>query len=157
VQLLGDIRGLLHATSDEQIGSQALCDELMALVERPWSEWRKGKPISPNQLARLLRPFGVSSRNLRCSTGVLKGYVAEDFHECFARYLPLAPELALSNRYNATSLSQRGDEPVFQSATPRACSGSENAVIHAPSAASSGVADRNRDSPEDEEDCLVLE
>jgi hypothetical protein len=53
-------------------------------------EIREGRPISPVQLAKLLKPFGISPRDVRLGTEVLKGYHAEDFAEACARYLPPA-------------------------------------------------------------------
>jgi hypothetical protein len=35
------------------------------MSERPWCEYgRQGKPITPRQLARLLKPFGIISRQI---------------------------------------------------------------------------------------------
>src|SRR5262249_37933007 len=73
VRLLDDLRMLMKGK--ERWGSQLLCDTLAGLEERPWSEWKRGKPITPVQLAKLLKPFGISSRDLKQPDGVvLKGY-----------------------------------------------------------------------------------
>jgi hypothetical protein len=40
------------------------------------------------QLAALLKPFGIHSRNIRTADGVPKGYVLGDFLDAFERYLP---------------------------------------------------------------------
>jgi len=142
-QLLNDISAIFN-DSITNLGSQELCDRLVELEERPWSQWRRGRALSPAQLGRLLRPFSVSSRNLRRPDGrVVKGYDLRDLEDAFARYLPSLPESHLSNRYTATSRSSTGDEPLFQSATEGGGSVSENGPISAPDAESSAVADQN--------------
>jgi putative DNA primase/helicase len=140
-ELLADIRAVFEATGADRLSSVDLCDRLAALQDRPWAEWRRGKPLTPAQLARLLKPFGVSSRNLKQPDGsVLKGYEAADFNDTFNRYLPFSPESPLSKRYRATSRASSGVPPLFQSATREAGSVSENARNPSIHAAGSAVA-----------------
>jgi putative DNA primase/helicase len=145
VELLADIQ-LLYARDDvDRFASSDLCGRLALLEERPWSEWKKGKPITPPQLARLLRQFHVSSRTVRFEgQGLSKGYLLEDFADAFERYVPLSPlENPLSKRNNDTSRAQSGDEPLFQSVTKEACYVSENGLNPAPRAECVSVTDRN--------------
>jgi putative DNA primase/helicase len=58
------------------------------MEDRPWPEWRNGKPITAPQLARVLRPFGIVPLNFRRGNEVVKGYLADRFTEAWARYLP---------------------------------------------------------------------
>ena len=112
----------------------------------PLGEFGKNrKPISPNQLAKLLRPFSVSSRNLRVpiltahnTPSVRKGYFLEDFADAFARYLPPNGD---SNRYNATGPANKGENAVFGNATDGLSSGSQNPQNPNKDAPCSGVAD----------------
>src|SRR3989442_564274 len=56
---------------------------------RPWPEWRDGKPITPRQLAALLRPYEIVPRTIRLDDdSTAKGYHLEAFAEAFDRYLP---------------------------------------------------------------------
>lgn len=147
VRLLADIRTILDATAGDRIGSQTLCDALAAMEERPWSEWRMGKPISPAQLARLMRPFGVVSGTIRLTDGTTaKGYYRDSFDEAFSRYLP---EFTHSNRQTVTSLVNSGDEPLLQSVTPSPRDVSENATNPAPVTGCDGVTDQNPVFPEE--------
>jgi putative DNA primase/helicase len=152
VQLLADIRSLFEEKKWDRVASKTLCYELAAMEERPWAEWRKSNPMSPAQLARTLKPFGVSSRNLKQPDGsVLRGYLLTDFEEAFTRYVPSSTENPVSKRYRATSRSQSGDPPLFRSATEAAGSVSENRTNPAPDATSSAVAAQNPLFGEDEE------
>lgn len=146
VELLRDIESLFEVSGSDRYPSQALCDALALLEERPWSDYRRGKPISSTQLARLLRGFGIVSQNIRTGTGVVKGYFRDNFLDIFSRYLN-SPS---ATRYTATSHAQSGDDPLFQSATEPGCSVSENGTNPAPQAACSAVALQNRDVSEEE-------
>jgi Protein of unknown function (DUF3631) len=86
--LLADVRDVLTQKDVDKISSAELVDALAAMPERPWSECRKGKPINQNWLARRLRDFGISSRNVKIAGQVPKGYHADDLGDAFSRYLP---------------------------------------------------------------------
>ena len=46
---------------------------------------------APSRLAKLLRPYGISSHDLRTADGVKKGYRRHDFHDAWERHLPAVP------------------------------------------------------------------
>ncbi|NVM57204.1 MAG: DUF3631 domain-containing protein [Desulfobacterales bacterium] len=60
--------------------------------DRPWCEWKKGKPMSPHSLATQLRPYGIKPRQIRFGDENLKGYYLETFLDAFSRYLPTQSE-----------------------------------------------------------------
>lgn len=90
VQLLIDIRALFDKVNDPEkpLASATLVEALGAMEERPWPEWRQGKPITAPQMARLLKPFSISPRNVRTGSSVSKGYHRWQFEDAFERYLP---------------------------------------------------------------------
>jgi putative DNA primase/helicase len=95
ITLLADIRNLFDGRPDGKITTKDLLAGLLAIEERSWSEWRRGKPISPPALAKLLAPFGIVPINLKLpEERVLKGYRREHFEDAFARYLPPPPIVA---------------------------------------------------------------
>ena len=50
-------------------------------------EWRAGKPLSPNALARQLKMFKIQPTTMRLDEGlVLKGYRYQDFASVFESY-----------------------------------------------------------------------
>ena len=54
------ICAVFRAAGDpETLSTNHLLGALQALEERPWSEWRRGKPISARGLAHVLKPFKV--------------------------------------------------------------------------------------------------
>jgi putative DNA primase/helicase len=144
-ELLTDIHAVYARDDVDRLASADLCGRLSLLEERPWSEWKKGKPITPPQLARQLKPFRVSSRTIRLAgQGLVKGYLLEDFADAFERYLPLSPpDNPLSKRNNDTSRAQSGDDRLFQSVTEGTCYVSENGLNPAPRTECVSVTDRN--------------
>lgn len=88
ILLLKDMRDLFaDAAHDGRIASKELAEILGGREDRPWSEWKNGKPITQRQIARLLEPFGVGPGTVRTSAGTPKGYRTEQFEKLFASYL----------------------------------------------------------------------
>ncbi len=88
VQLLADIQSVFLETSEDKITSVDLCAHLHRKDDKPWPEWKAGKPITVVQVARLLKHFGITSGTIRIGSGTAKGYKLEAFNDAFARYLP---------------------------------------------------------------------
>ena len=86
--ILADIRQVFGTR--ERMHSTDLVAELVALEERPWSEWRQGKPLTTTGLSRLLKPFRIKARQLRIGPTNRNGYERKEFIDAFARYLPAA-------------------------------------------------------------------
>jgi putative DNA primase/helicase len=91
--LLSDLRDTFTGLGEDRIASKSLAEALANLAERPWGTWGHGKPITPNQISRLLKPFGISPKTLRLvGDDRAKGYALEDCQDAFERYLPVSPE-----------------------------------------------------------------
>ena len=108
VMLLNDCRDICNARAlkadeaghlpEEWIRTKELIAALVAIEERPWSTFGKsGKELSPAQLARLLKPFGVrpSSHDFAPSGSpkrdFAKGYEWRAFDDPWRRYAPPTP------------------------------------------------------------------
>ena len=97
--LLVDIRAAFNDLKTDRLFSADLCEALVTMEGRPWPDW-KGKQLTPNQLARLLKLFGVTPENVRAGSKVLKGYYRHQFEALWERYLAVQEPL---QRYNATT------------------------------------------------------
>ena len=85
VMLLGDIR---HIMGDiDKISSKTLAEKLGAMIDRPWPEWKNGKPITERGVAKLLGPFSVGPKTIRIAETTAKGYLASSFADAWVRYL----------------------------------------------------------------------
>jgi Protein of unknown function (DUF3631) len=86
--LLHDFAAVFDEKKTDRVASADMCETLTAMEGRPWAEWKHGKPLTPNQLARLLRPFGVvTMTTIRVGTRTLRGYYRHQFAEAWERYL----------------------------------------------------------------------
>ena len=89
VQLLRDCRDVFERLGQDKIPSTMLAENLHRMEGRPWPEYgRSRKPITPTQIARLLRPYGPTPGTIRVGDETPKGYRLEAFKLAFARYLP---------------------------------------------------------------------
>lgn len=108
VLLLGDICDLFDREGKDRLASQTICDELAKLEERPWGELNRGKPITPRQLARYIRGFGVVSGTIRLDGGsTAKGYYRTALEDPFARYLQKR-HADPAQRHNAGKIEHSG-------------------------------------------------
>lgn len=87
VLLLRDMAEVMAAPGREQMRSSALCAALNALEDAPWSEWRRGGPITTRGVAMLLRPFGIAPVQDREGSY----YRRSAFRDALERYGPRAP------------------------------------------------------------------
>lgn len=91
VRLLADIRSIFKDKRVNRLPSEGLVEALRRSSSQPWSEFGMTQPLTKGRLARLLRPFGITTRNLyQGGRKVLKGYQLADFALAFKRYLPNA-------------------------------------------------------------------
>jgi len=86
--LLKDLRLLFLGQSALRMTSAEMVEALAKMEERPWPEWRNGKPMTAPQLARALAPFGIRPGTIRRGLDTAKGYYREAFEEAWTRYLP---------------------------------------------------------------------
>jgi len=78
--------------SSSFINTSSLINKLKAREEEPWGNYRRGSVITAQQLATLLRPYGIQpGRRQKKTLGknkTVRGYNEADFHESWERYLP---------------------------------------------------------------------
>jgi hypothetical protein len=60
------------------------------MEDRPWPEYKFGKPITAAQVARLLKPFGIEPRKHRIGADTHRGYHHAECADAFERYVPPA-------------------------------------------------------------------
>jgi putative DNA primase/helicase len=87
-QLLSDIRGMFREKKVDRIKSETLVAILVAMTDRPWPTFDRGRWITPAGIARMLKPFGIGSETIRFGEELAKGYRLSAFEDAFARYLP---------------------------------------------------------------------
>ena len=86
IVLLQDLAERIFIDGRETIHSTVLVGELENMEDRPWSEWKKGKPITPRQVAELLEPFDIIPQQLWAAGKNNNGYKKSQFDDVFSRY-----------------------------------------------------------------------
>lgn len=86
--LLSDIRAVFEERNAGTVPSQILANCLCEIEGRTWADWNKGSGMTPNNLARQLKKFGVYPQTIRVGNGTPKGYRRTDFEDAWSRYCP---------------------------------------------------------------------
>jgi hypothetical protein len=120
VRLLADLRQVFHTKGAEALYTSTILDALHQLEDAPWADWY-GHPLTTRDLAKLLRPYQVESKNIReHGTGApRKGYARADLQDAWARYVPLHP---LHELQPSEPAGQPGKGHVADLSTPSATS-----------------------------------
>lgn len=91
VELVHDMEAIFAERMSTRLQTSVLVDALRQMEERPWATACFGRGISSHRLAKLLKPFGISSRTIRFGdTTTAKGFYRDDLQEALQRY-PLLP------------------------------------------------------------------
>jgi hypothetical protein len=75
--LLSDVRAIFKSKKATKLRSQEILDALAC--KKRWAYVCRGKRINARRLAALVKPYGISSRDLRFQAGAYKGYKKEWF------------------------------------------------------------------------------
>jgi putative DNA primase/helicase len=132
VELLKDIR--LAFGDDDAIRSIDLVAKLTADTERPWAEWKRGKPLSQKQLGGLLAPFGICSETVSIpGMNDAKGYKRVRFEEAWAAYCPgqfsSQADLDVSIRRSVATPMESAQLDDFRSVAEASADGSKNGKL----------------------------
>jgi len=140
--ILGDIKEVFDKRGVDKIFSRDLVEGLIEFDDRPWCEWKRGKPITKTSLARLLKPFKIKSKDVRFGADVGRGYILEAFKDVFERYLPLDPPFQSATVLQTNTSNALSDNSKCYTEKDVAL---QNPTKPAPSNDCSTVADENRD------------
>ena len=107
VLVLADIENIYKIHRTDRLSSEQIVSDLGDMEDRPWPEWRNGRPITKTALSRLLKPFDIFPRSVRLDSGSIpKGYKLDQFKEAIARYVETG-----KNANSGTSPTQTATPP----------------------------------------------
>ena len=69
--------------------SEDIVKALGDMADRPWPTWKRGKPITQRQVARMLKGFDIKPQNIKIDGKVPKGYYKYDLVAARDRYASL--------------------------------------------------------------------
>ena len=94
-ELLADLQEIFGQDRD-RITTAELIRLLCVDEEKPWATFNRGQAITPRQVARRLKEYGILSHTIRIGSETAKGYTREQCREFFARYLSVPPDLSVT-------------------------------------------------------------
>ena len=129
VMLLADIHHVFGdkarrgGADSDRISSTDLVDALVALTDRPWATWSRGKPISAAAVARRLKDFSIFPNTIKLANRKQpNGYKRSQFDDAFARYLSQPPGSPVQGSPSSPTPANPGTFGQFQS-SPQGASG----------------------------------
>jgi hypothetical protein len=119
---------------EDAIRSADLVTKLTADPERPWAEWKNGRPVTQKQLAGLLRPFSIISETVSIpGLADAKGYKRARFEEAWAAYLPGQNASPRQFQHSETSKRRNAHETrtsrIFRNVAESIGDGSKNSKL----------------------------
>ena len=139
IALLQDLRGLFSVTGRSKLGSDEVIHHLHTMDERLWPDWKSRGPISAQQVAGLLHPFGISPVKWKQERTTYRGYQESDFGDAFSRYLPPEPPPAPPASFQSTYAATRGATEGVPVAARGACKSSKLLAVAAVAAREGGL------------------
>jgi len=129
IRLLSDLRDLFTARGADELPSAEIIDALCGLDEAPWADL-SGKPLDSRRLAKELKPYGVTSKNIRQPGGAVpKGYAVSGpggLADAWSRYLPASATAATAATPQVTGVADTravADASATAATSPGARSG----------------------------------
>jgi len=121
----------------EVIKSGDLAAALNKIESSPWSEYGRGKGLTPTKIATMFRTFEIRPDQRRDSGGkVIRGYWQNDLEDTFKGYIPPSElvQVVQPNKDGGSSDSQSGTEkePCTTSKSPETRSSTESVPLYHP-------------------------
>lgn len=107
-RLLADLRDVFGG--EDKLHGETILAELRKIDEAPWDDYF-GHPLNARDLARLLKPYGVSATDVKIGGATKRGYRREHLHDPWNRYLPSGPGGSATSATSATA-QVNGGAPV---------------------------------------------
>jgi hypothetical protein len=100
-RLLADLRDVFG--DRDAMHGETILDALHRIGEAPWNDYF-GRPMNARDVAKLLKPYGVSPVQVKVGGEGRKGYRREHLHDPWTRYLPPVPGVSETSATSETPL-----------------------------------------------------
>jgi Protein of unknown function (DUF3631) len=106
-RLLADLRDVFGDV--DAMHGQTILDELQKISEAPWGDYF-GRPMNARDVAKLLKPYGVVSVDVKLDGTNKKGYRRAHLHDPWTRYLPPGHGGSATSATSATAQVNDGQQ-----------------------------------------------
>lgn len=90
LRLLADLRTIFtDFPLADAFSTSELLEKLKEIETSPWSDWSKGRGLTPKGLSDLLKPYGIYPGQFQEKGMRNRGYRRTDFEDAWGRYLPI--------------------------------------------------------------------
>lgn len=86
IMMLRDIAEIFASRGADRIATSDIVGDLIVMEERPWVEWRHGRTLSAQSMAKQMKPFGVKARVLKLNGASARVYLRSEVEAAAARY-----------------------------------------------------------------------
>jgi len=87
VLLLHDVLATFEAKKLSELSPTDVIGELILMEDRPWSDWKHGRPLTTNALARMLKGFGIKASVRKVYGKASRVYTRQQVHNAATPYL----------------------------------------------------------------------
>lgn len=70
----------------DRIASSELVTDLIMMEDRPWAEWKHGRPLTTTTIAKLMKPFGIKARVAKLHGSSARVYFRNEVEAAAVRY-----------------------------------------------------------------------
>ena len=124
VMLLRDLVELFDRRGADRLPSNEIVAALVEMEDRPWGEWRHGRPATPQTVAKLLKPFAIRSKVLKLAGAPARVYQRHEVEAAAARYATATPApsrnpVTPSQNQEVTAVSTRNPDAKVTPEKPR--------------------------------------
>jgi hypothetical protein len=138
VELLSDMVAVMEG--QDRMTSEDIVKALGEMADRPWSDFRHGKPINQVQVAKMLRGFEIKPQNIWIGKP-LKGYYTADIIAAHTRYAPSTEPLGPLCEKNNNDIDELA--AIFLAAQPAREKASRPADPRGPEGEQPGAGETN--------------
>lgn len=116
IMMLRDIAEMFASRGADRIATSEIVGDLMVMEERPWGDWRHGRPISAQTVAKHMKPFGIKAKVLKLHGASARIYLRSEVEAAAARYTAQkCTPVTLQQNQQVSAFSKRNPE---QKVTP---------------------------------------
>ncbi|MBW8003206.1 MAG: DUF3631 domain-containing protein [Planctomycetes bacterium] len=84
--LLQDLEKIFAEKETDRLSSTEIVEMLVQQEDKPWPEYKKGKPLTKRQLAIILKRYGIRPKPFKNQGDFHRGYFYNDLQPVFIRY-----------------------------------------------------------------------